>query len=206
VSQEIDRLVRTQLLFREVNERVRETIGAFDGPAEFLCECSGEDCIEMVLMEMTDYDRIRAQPNLFPVVPGHELMEVDRVVDQRHGYILVERVAAADEVTRADPRSREGQMSRHERMLQNPETFRFANERLPDLVIGAGTTDHRHVPFFCECADGGCQARLNATLDEFEDAHVTSQHYFILPGHLTMDGEGAIEENGRYDVVTNGAV
>lgn len=90
-------------------------------------------------------------------------------------------------------------------MLESQEQFRHANERLRDLLVGAGTTDHRHVPFFCECADGGCQAKLHATLGEFEEAHLTSQHYFILPGHLTMDGEDAIEENGRYEVVTKEA-
>jgi hypothetical protein len=87
-------------------------------------------------------------------------------------------------------------------MLENQETFRNANERLRERVIDAGTTDHRHVPFFCECADDACHGRLNATLDEFEDAHLTSSHYFILPGHPRMEGEDAVEENGRYEVVT----
>ena len=91
-------------------------------------------------------------------------------------------------------------------MLQNQESFRYANERLRDTVGGAGVTDHRHIPFLCECAYGDCSGRLNATLDEFEDAHPTSQHYFILPGHLTVDGEEAIEENGRYEVVTKEAL
>lgn len=87
-------------------------------------------------------------------------------------------------------------------MLENQQTFRYANERLRELLIDSGTTDHRHVPFFCECADEICSGRLNATIDEFEEAHVTSQHYFILPWHSRMDGEDAIEENGRYEVVT----
>lgn len=87
-------------------------------------------------------------------------------------------------------------------MIENQEQFRYANERLRSLVIDAGTTDHRHVPFFCECADGNCDKRLNATLDEYEEAHVTSQHFFILPGHLTLDAEEALEQNGRYEVVT----
>jgi hypothetical protein len=91
---------------------------------------------------------------------------------------------------------------KQERMQENQEGFRYANERLRDLVIGSGTTDHRHVAFFCECADGDCYGRLNATLDEFEEAHLISQHYFILPGHQRMDGEEAVEENGRYEVVT----
>ena len=87
-------------------------------------------------------------------------------------------------------------------MQENQESFRYANERLRGLVIDAGETDHRHIAFFCECADEDCLGRLNATLDEFEDAHPTSQHFFILPGHLRMVGEDAIEENGRYEVVT----
>jgi hypothetical protein len=91
-------------------------------------------------------------------------------------------------------------------MIGNQERFRFANERLRSLLVGAGRTDHRHVPFFCECADESCEGRLKATLDEFEDAHLTSQHFFILPGHLTLDGEDAIEQNGRYDVVTKESV
>ena len=87
-------------------------------------------------------------------------------------------------------------------MVENQQSFRYANERLRGLVIDAGTTDHRHVPFFCECADENCHSRLNATLDEFEEAHFTHQHYFILPDHLTLDGEDALEKNGRYEVVT----
>ena len=77
---------------------------------------------------------------------------------------------------------------REERLLRNQQTFRYANERLRGLVINSGTTDHRHVPFFCECADEKCNARLNATIDEFDEAHSTSQHYFILPGHSRLVG------------------
>jgi hypothetical protein len=93
-------------------------------------------------------------------------------------------------------------MDRAERMLENQQTSRYANERLQEKLVVAGITDHRHVPFFCECADGDCRERLEATLDEFEEAHLSSDYYFILPGHLTLDGETAIEQNGRYEVVT----
>jgi len=34
--------------------------------------------------------------------------EVDRVVDQGSGYVLVEKIVAVDEVVAADPRSRGG--------------------------------------------------------------------------------------------------
>ena len=91
-------------------------------------------------------------------------------------------------------------------MRQNQATFRYANERLRDQVVAAGTADHRHVPFFCECADEECLGTVQATLGEFEDAHLTYEHYFILPGHLRIAGEEAIEENRRYEVVVKDAV
>jgi hypothetical protein len=106
MSRPLHDLVRRQLLFREVNERVLETIGSFDGPIEFLCECSGKDCIETLALTQDEYERVRANPNLFVITPGHELLEVDRVVDQGNAYLLVEKIVAVDEVTAADPRSR----------------------------------------------------------------------------------------------------
>jgi len=91
-------------------------------------------------------------------------------------------------------------------MRENQESFRYANERLRELISDAGVTDHRHVPFLCECADEDCLGRIQATLDEFEQAHVNYDEYFILPGHSRMTGEVAIEENGRYEVVTKESV
>jgi hypothetical protein len=89
MSRELHRLVRSQILFREVNERLRDT-----------------DCIETVTLDLNAYERVRAHPNLFLVASGHEVLEVDRVIDQGDGYVLVEKIVEADEVIRADPRTR----------------------------------------------------------------------------------------------------
>jgi Flp pilus assembly pilin Flp len=48
VSQLLPKQVRNQMLFREVNERLRETVGSFEERLEFVCECSNEDCIETI--------------------------------------------------------------------------------------------------------------------------------------------------------------
>jgi hypothetical protein len=106
ISRELHRLVKSQILFREVNERVRETVDTSDGTLEVLCECSHVDCIETLLLDLAEYDRIRSHPNLFVVATGHELLEIDRVVDQGDRHLLVEKIVAADEVIRADPRTR----------------------------------------------------------------------------------------------------
>jgi hypothetical protein len=73
----IDRLVRTQLIFREVNERIREVAEHFDSQLrgiDFVCERSREDCGENIDLELDEYKAIRSSPNLFVIVPGHETL------------------------------------------------------------------------------------------------------------------------------------
>ena len=98
MSRQIQRLVRSQILFREVNERVLESVGSLEGPLEFLCECSNEDCIETVALHLEEYEAIRSHPNLFVVTAGHEIPEVERVIDQGEGYVLVKKTVGADRV------------------------------------------------------------------------------------------------------------
>ena len=87
-----ERLVRSQLLLRDVNERIAEVAAGWaDDPPEFLCECSNEACIETLALSREEYEIIRSSPNRFVVLPGHELLEVDRVVEARERFILVEK-------------------------------------------------------------------------------------------------------------------
>jgi hypothetical protein len=105
VSRSVHQLVRTQILFREVNERLLEAVGAWGGPLEFLCECSRDGCIDTIPLELATYERVRADPNLFIVVDGHEDPDVDHVVDQGSGYLLVAKTVEVESVLRTDPRS-----------------------------------------------------------------------------------------------------
>jgi hypothetical protein len=106
MSQSLHPLVRNQLLFREVNERVREALATHEGPIEFVCECSNGDCVDKVPLDVEAYERIRAHPNLFLVASGHETLEVDRVVDQGRDYVLVEKKVDVERIIAFDPRSR----------------------------------------------------------------------------------------------------
>jgi hypothetical protein len=100
-----ERLARNQVLFREVNERLREVLAGADGPTEFLCECSNEDCIETVALGLDEYEKIRANPRRFVVAPGHELLQVERIVETNDRFKLVEKIVAQDYAVRTDPRS-----------------------------------------------------------------------------------------------------
>ena len=92
------RLVRNQVIFREVNERLRDLAdGVPDGNAEYLCECSDVHCIEKIALRQLEYETVRARPKTFFIVDGHERIEVERVVDQLDSYIVVEKIVPLDE-------------------------------------------------------------------------------------------------------------
>jgi hypothetical protein len=107
MSTHLERRARNQILFREVNERLREVLDESVGATEFLCECSARDCTETVALQLSEYEEIRSNPNRFLVSPGHELLEIERVTFENGTYRVVEKIVEADYAIRTDPRSRE---------------------------------------------------------------------------------------------------
>jgi hypothetical protein len=105
------RLARNETLYREVNERVSELAEQFeaetDSPVGFICECGAADCTEPIPMILAEYEAIRAEPTHFAVLPGHELPEIESVVERHLAYLVVEkREEEAQGVAReTDPRS-----------------------------------------------------------------------------------------------------
>lgn len=97
----IHRLVRNQLLYHEVNERIRELAEHSDSKsgATFICECSREDCVESMELELDEYKAIRASPTLFVIAPGHETLKVENVVETNDRYALVETIRKLELVT-----------------------------------------------------------------------------------------------------------
>ena len=101
MSVSLERLVRNQLVFREVNDRIREVTERFDvahHPINFICECSREDCTETVPLGAGEYEGVRSRPTVFVIVPGHETLEVERVVEINERFMLVEKIKFTDEV------------------------------------------------------------------------------------------------------------
>lgn len=101
----LERLARNQVLFREVNERLRELLDESVGMTEFLCECSNDDCIETVSLDLPEYERIRAFSDRFVVLPGHEILEIEKIVYESDRYSLVKRIEGAEYAVRTDPRA-----------------------------------------------------------------------------------------------------
>jgi hypothetical protein len=88
-----DRIEENEKLFREVNERVEEVqaeIRAGPDP-EWVCECGDESCFEKLTVPLREYREIRSHENWFLIKPGHEKRDVEREVQRRNGYCVVEK-------------------------------------------------------------------------------------------------------------------
>ncbi|HET7045017.1 MAG TPA: hypothetical protein VFI37_09230 [Gaiellaceae bacterium] len=88
-----ERLARNEVLFREVNERIKdvsELTGTLDGGPEFLCVCADAGCIERIGLSLGEYETLRADPRRFVVLRGHET-DVERVVADRGTHLTPER-------------------------------------------------------------------------------------------------------------------
>ena len=100
-----ERAARNQSLFREVNERVvaleqgglQEVAG--DGSVvHAICECANAACHEPIVMDIEAYMAIRSSPLRFPIKPGHEWPDVERVFSEHDGYIVVEKLGETGEM------------------------------------------------------------------------------------------------------------
>ena len=87
--------MQNNLTFRAANEKIRAKAAEYDEPIEripFLCECPDLDCTTIVRMIPSEYEVVRANPNHFFTVAGHEKAEepLGQVVARADGYVVVE--------------------------------------------------------------------------------------------------------------------
>ena len=102
------RVAGNESLFRLVNERVEETHDRFGmtGTQDYFCECGDAGCTDRVRLTREEYERVRSHPRRFAIVPGHDIPEVEDVVELHGSYGVVEKIGLAGEVAeRRDPRA-----------------------------------------------------------------------------------------------------
>ena len=100
------RIGLNEVLFREVNERLREIGEGFSFAAEtadFVCECGDLSCAELISMTLTDYERVRQESTQFVIKQGHEVVDVERVVEECPQYqVVAKRAGGAAELAIAE--------------------------------------------------------------------------------------------------------
>ena len=105
-----ERIARNEVLFREINERLKEmqeTFNVLTDRSEFVCECGNVECTERIEMSLPEYEHLRGDPTTFAVVPGHQAEDVEDVVETTPAHLIVRKRGgeAARIVRLEDPRT-----------------------------------------------------------------------------------------------------
>ena len=106
---EHERRALNEALFRDVNERIAESVERADeSRTEFVCECADPSCTDGVSATLAEYENVRKQSTTFLLAPGHAEPQIERVVSDRGRFHVVEKVQAVVRraVIRLDQRRR----------------------------------------------------------------------------------------------------
>jgi hypothetical protein len=88
-----ERIAKTESLFRNVNEGIREASHRLDSEiAHFICECGEPTCTEHIRVPLEEYEEVREHPTRFLVRPGHVKGPIERVVEQERHYSVIEKL------------------------------------------------------------------------------------------------------------------
>jgi hypothetical protein len=79
--------------FAKANEQIRASaeLYEFTEPVPFLCECTKVSCTETIRLPLTKYREARARGEAFILLAGHDDPQVERIVGEGDGYVLVEK-------------------------------------------------------------------------------------------------------------------
>jgi len=92
VAERERRLAENEAYWRRVNELDPPDPGVMNA---IFCECGKLECVDRVPMTAAEYRTARARSTTFIVKPGHELLEIERVVETTDRYLLVDKQGEA---------------------------------------------------------------------------------------------------------------
>jgi hypothetical protein len=93
-DERLRRVGHNEALYRQVNEQIQEINRgewAVSGGFSIICECGMLECTQQVSVDPAVYERTRENSARFIVVPGHELPDLEVVVEPHDGYVVIEK-------------------------------------------------------------------------------------------------------------------
>lgn len=102
-----ERVAANEAIFRRANEdlerRYREL--AAEGLTPFLCECGDERCTQTIRLSLDEYEQVRTHSARFAIVPGHQILEVEKIVERGERFDVVEKIDIGRRIAEAtEPR------------------------------------------------------------------------------------------------------
>ena len=103
-----ERIARNESAYREVNEAIeagRRPRDGEDPPRAFLCECGQLGCNQLVELTVAEYEAVRSDARHFFMLDGHEIPDVETVIQRHENFIVAEKKPeTAHVVEERDPR------------------------------------------------------------------------------------------------------
>jgi len=88
------RVGENEILYRAVNEKIEglnRVFGTLTDTMTVVCECGRMTCADQIELDIPAYERVRSDPTLFVVVPGHEEVDVEDVFEHNGAYDIVRK-------------------------------------------------------------------------------------------------------------------
>lgn len=104
----LERIAKNEEVFRAANREIeraeREQGATAEGVLEVICECGRDSCNGVISLTVAEYDSVHSQEDRFVVLRGHQSERIERVVDDRGTYVVVDKVGEAEEIVEDDAR------------------------------------------------------------------------------------------------------
>jgi hypothetical protein len=94
MDERVRRIGENEALYRTINEKIEglnETFGLVAGSMSVVCECGSLECTEQISLDIPTYERVRSDPTHFVVIPGHEIPDVETVIEQHDGFHVIRK-------------------------------------------------------------------------------------------------------------------
>lgn len=90
------RLAENEVIFKQINEDVGDFLHDIGVQhvvaAPFYCECSNIHCTQRIELSGAEYKSIHRNPKRFIVINGHENHDIEKTVERRVTYSIVEKM------------------------------------------------------------------------------------------------------------------
>jgi hypothetical protein len=106
VDERLERIAKNETVFRATNRELKaaeqEVGGGADQPLEVLCECGRQGCSGVITLTVGEYEGVHSQDDRFVVLRGHESPEIERVVEERGDYLVVDKFGEAEDIVEGE--------------------------------------------------------------------------------------------------------
>ena len=104
VADREERLALNEAVFRAANERMAawEERHQTADTELYMCECADPECRDKIPLQRADYEQVRRDASHFFVAPGHDIPDIETVIETRQDWLVIEKNREVREIVEGD--------------------------------------------------------------------------------------------------------